>query len=94
MAFELVALPRLRKDFERTPPRIRQAIREKLDELAADPFHANMDIKPLRAIDARPPILRLRLSSYRILFQIDRDKKQIRVLRIGPRDRIYRGLNP
>lgn len=64
---------------------LRRRIKDKLAELALDPFDIRTS-KPLRGSDKRTA----RVGSYRILFLVDETKAAIVVAAIGPRGQIYR----
>ena len=56
-----------------------------LDLLTRDPYAANTKIKPLKG----RPGFRLRVGSWRVIYELDRGRIVILVLDIGPRGSIY-----
>jgi len=61
----------------------RELIREKIEELAADPLSLSTNVKKLKA----RPEYRLRVQDWRIIFRIEDDVLSIDD--IGPRGSIY-----
>lgn len=92
MAYQLVAHPRIQRDLDRTPARIAPELRKALDALAANP-EGRHDIKRIQGVSTVPPTLRLRVGTYRILLKIDHERREIIVLKLGPRSSIYNGLD-
>ncbi len=92
MAYKLMAHPRLARDLDRTPARIAKELRKALDTLASNP-EGRHDLKRIQGVSTVPPTLRLRVGTYRILLKIDHKRKEIIVLRLGPRANIYKGLD-
>jgi len=87
-----MAHPRLARDLERTPARIAKELRKALEVLAKAP-EGRHDIKRIQSVSMSPPTLRLRVGTYRILLKIDHDRKEIIVLKLGPRAQVYKGLD-
>lgn len=92
-AYLLEAHREARKGLELLPPRIREGILRILRDLAADPHTNRFDLRPIQAHSSLPPTLRLRIGDYRILLKISHERGLIRVLRIGHRSDVYRGLD-
>lgn len=93
MAYELFAHPKAQRELDELPPVIADGIRRVLKEFALDPRDGRFDLKPLKAIDGEPPAMRLRVGRYRVILRIHREEKEIRIARIGHRDKVYRGLD-
>ena len=60
-------------------------IREKLDQLALDPYTKHNNATKLKNL----PAYRLRIGDWRVIYEINDDKLIILVLKIGPRGGIY-----
>lgn len=93
MTLRLEANATAHRQLGRLPPRIRAGMIHAMQVIAADPDGHRLDVRPLRAIDRRPPVLRLRVGDYRALFQIDDEAGWVRVVRAGHRKNVYRGLD-
>ena len=68
--------------------RVREArrVRSELDKLAQNPGGRASDVTPLRG----RPGFRLRVGSWRVIFERDEEARKIDVLRIGPRGDVYK----
>lgn len=93
MSLRLEANPAGHRQLDKLPARIRAGLVHAMQVIAADPDGHGLDVKPLRAIQHRPPVLRLRVGDHRVLFQIDREAGWVRVVRAGRRGAVYRGLD-
>lgn len=69
----------------RMPVNTARLIRTKIEQLAADPFAPNNNVKRLKGMDA----FRLRVGDWRVVYEIDRRAITIAVIRIGPRGNVY-----
>lgn len=74
------------KALQRMPVRDARRVRDELEKLAQDPDRQDLDVMRLQG----RPGLRLRVGSWRVIFQRDEETREINVLRIGPRGDIYR----
>ncbi len=61
-------------------------IREKLDQLAQDPYARNPNVTKLQG----RPGYRLRVGDWRVLYELEDDRLVIMVLKISPRGDVYR----
>jgi mRNA interferase RelE/StbE len=66
------------------PPATRALLLERLETLSADPFRMT-GVKKLVGIQG----YRLRIGDWRVIFDIERDRLVIRVLKIGTRGKVY-----
>lgn len=60
-------------------------IREKLDQLAQDPYARNPNLTRLQG----RPGYRLRVGDWRVIYEVDDDRLLILVLKVGPRGGVY-----
>ncbi len=61
-------------------------IRERLDQLAEDPYARNPNLTRLQG----RPGYRLRVGDWRIIYELEGDRLVILVLKIAPRGEVYR----
>jgi mRNA interferase RelE/StbE len=61
-------------------------IREKLDQLAQDPYASNPNVIKLQG----RPGYRLRVGDWRVIYELEDDRLLILVLKIAPRGGAYR----
>lgn len=61
-------------------------IREKLEQLAIDPFASNPNAKKLQG----RPGYRLRVGDWRVIYEINKDEVLIIVMKIAPRGEVYK----
>jgi mRNA interferase RelE/StbE len=74
------------KSLRKMPRHTARLIREKLDQLAEDPFAQNPNVTRLQG----RPGYRLRVGDSRVIYEIEDDRLIILVLRIAPRGGVYR----
>lgn len=82
MAFAVFLHPKAAKELERLEETLRNRITERLRELKDHPESIGKALKP-------SDFWSLRIGDYRAIFEIDRAKKQVIVLFIGHRKKIY-----
>ena len=61
-------------------------IREKLDQLAQDPYARNPNLTRLQG----RPGYRLRVGDWRVIYELEDDRLVILVLKVAPRGGVYR----
>ena len=61
-------------------------IREKLDQLAQDPYARNPNVTKLQG----RPGYRLRVGDWRVIYELEDDRLVILVLKVAPRGGVYR----
>lgn len=93
MPYRLEAHRDAQKELDGLPPRISAGLKQVLRDLAEDPEGDRFDLRPIQGHTAVPPTLRLRVGQYRVLLKIAHDRDLIRVLRVGHRSNVYRGLD-
>jgi len=82
VAFAVLLHQKAAKELERLEEDIRARIKEKLRELKNNPESIGKALKP-------SDFWSLRIGDYRAIFEIDRAKKQVIVLFIGHRKKVY-----
>ena len=68
------------------PRNIAQLIREKLEQVAVDPFATIPNAKKLQG----RPGYRLRIGDWRVIYEINNDQVTIIVMKIAPRGEVYK----
>ncbi len=68
------------------PRNTAQSIREKLNQVAIDPFASIPNAKKLQG----RPGYRLRIGDWRVIYEINKDEITIIVMRIAPRSEVYK----
>ncbi len=90
--WEIIFHPKAKKELERLPKKIREHIREAINELQNFP-NVNLDIAVLTGIKIKGyRILRVKLSGYRIAFVPLWSEKKIVILMVGKREDFYKKL--
>ena len=74
------------KTLQRMRARDARRVRGELGRLAQYPGGRDIDVTPLRG----RPGFRLRVGTWRVIFERDQEARKIEVLRIGPRGDVYR----
>jgi mRNA interferase RelE/StbE len=82
VAFAILLHPKAAKELERLEEDLRTRIKERLRELKNNPESIGKALKP-------SDFWSLRIGDYRAIFEIDRAKKQVTVLFIGHRKKVY-----
>ena len=83
--YELRISQKALKALKKAPPEIASRIRERLNELAENPFKAP-NVKKL----TKHPGFRLRVGDWRILFMVEERILIVQVIMIGHRKDVYR----
>jgi mRNA interferase RelE/StbE len=83
--FELLIEKRAEKGFKKIPTDTVKRLITKIKRLRNDPRPSGC-----RKIEGAENAYRIRLGDYRIVYEIDEDKKQIIVFAVGHRKDIYR----
>lgn len=68
------------------PQKTAVLIRQKLEQLAADPYSPNVNARKMQ----NRPGYRLRVGDWRVIYEIHNDELIILVLKIAPRGEVYR----
>jgi mRNA interferase RelE/StbE len=84
--YRIVFAKRADKALRKMPRNTAKLIREKLDEIAADPHAKHNNVTRLQ----NRPAFRLRMGGWRVIYELHDDELVVLVLRIGPRGGVYR----
>lgn len=68
------------------PRNTAKTIRQKLDEIAANPFANHPNAKKLQGREG----YRLRVGDWRVIYKIENEKLIIIVLKVAPRGEVYK----
>ena len=68
------------------PRNTAQLIREKMEQVAVDPFASILNAKKLQG----RPGYRLRIGDWRVIYEINKDQVVIIVMKIAPRGEVYK----
>jgi len=82
VVFAVLLHPRAAKELEKIEDKIRLRIKEKLRELRDNPERMGKRLKP-------SDFWSLRVGDYRAIYEINRNKKQVVILFIGHRKKVY-----
>ena len=82
MAFAILLYPKAAKELEKLEATLRDRIKERLRELKDNPESIGKALKP-------SDFWSLRIGDHRAIFEIDRAKKQVTVLFIEHRKKVY-----
>jgi mRNA interferase RelE/StbE len=74
------------KSLLKMPRNTAKLVREKLEQVAADPFATIPNAKKLQG----RPGYRLRIGDWRVIYEINKGEVVIIVLKIAPRGEVYR----
>jgi len=74
------------KALRRMPRDIARRIRERLNDIVADPYAKHPNVTKLQ----NRPGYRLRVGDWRVIYEIEEEELVILVLRIGSRGEVYR----
>ena len=85
MSYLLQITPSAHKQLRKLPVSIQKRVRSALEDLAVDPFAAGKDVKKLKGQHS----YRLRVGSYRVIYDIHSGTLTVLVLEVGHRQGIY-----
>ncbi len=74
------------KSLTKLPHNVAKTIREKLEDIAADPYADHPNAKKLQGREG----YRLRVGDWRVIYEIQKDQLVILVLRVASRGDVYR----
>lgn len=75
----------IKKFLEKLDKSQKERIRTRLLSLSNDPF-----IGDVKKVEGRENVYRVRIGDYRVLYILDRKEKEIYVVKIDKRSRVYR----
>jgi mRNA interferase RelE/StbE len=84
--YKIIYATQAAKSLLKMPRNTANLIREKLEQVAVDPFAS---IPNARKLQGRPGY-RLRVGDWRVIYEINKDQVVIIVLKIAPRGEVYR----
>lgn len=87
VAYSLSILPDARKDLDALPLKRRRQVEQRILRLAEDPFPP--DAKSLKGKQFAG-LHRVRSGDYRIIYQVERQKLLVLVVKVGNRKDVYR----
>jgi mRNA interferase RelE/StbE len=77
--------PAAARDLGKLPKDVRRRVAVRIDALETDPTPSGVE-----AIQGESDLFRLRVGDYRVLYRIDRQRREVLIARIGHRREIYR----
>ena len=86
-AFSVVPKPSVEKDLRSLPKSTVARVLAQFEKLAEDPF-------PRQAVklEAASDLLRVRVGNYRVIYEVDRDAKQVIIHHVRHRRDVYKRL--
>jgi len=85
MGYSIYFNRRIKKFLEKLDKSQKERIRTRLLSLSNDPF-----IGDVKKVEGRENVYRVRIGDYRVLYILDRKEKEIYVVKIDKRSRVYR----
>jgi mRNA interferase RelE/StbE len=85
MLYSIQFTPRAQRDFSTLDRAIQQRLRRHIDQLAENPFPIGA-----KKLHAEEPFYRIRVSDYRIIYQVEASELLVIVVKIGHRREVYR----
>jgi mRNA interferase RelE/StbE len=84
--YKIIFSTQAAKSLLKMPRNSANLIREKLEQVAVDPFASIPNARKLQGRQG----YRLRVGDWRVIYEIDKDQVVIIVLKIAPRGEVYR----
>ena len=85
MLYSIQFTPRAQRDFSALDRAIQQRLRRHIDRLAGNPFPIGAE-----KLHAEAPFDRIRVSDYRVIYQVEANEMLVIVVKIGHRREVYR----
>ncbi len=86
MAYDVAFTRQAAKSLQKMPADIAKTIRLRIDQIAEDPFAYHPNVTGLQNREG----YRLQLGDWRIIYDVQKDKVLILVVKIGLRGEVYR----
>jgi len=86
VTYQIIFTKQAVKMLQKMPREISQSIRQKLDQIAIDPFALHSGVTKLQNRDG----FRLRIGDWRVIYDIQKEKVVILVVKIATRSEVYR----
>jgi mRNA interferase RelE/StbE len=86
MPYQVIFTKSAAKILQKMPRDIARSVRQKLDQIAADPFAPLPGIIKLQNRDG----YRFRIGDWRVIYDIQKEKVTILVVKIATREEVYR----
>ena len=86
MAYKVAFTKQAARTLRKIPKDIATDIRKKVDQIAEDPYGFHLNVTRLKNREG----FRLRVGDWRVIYEIQKDKVLVLVLKIGSRGEIYR----
>ena len=84
--YKIIFAKDAQKTLLRLPRNTANLIRQKLEQLAEDPFTSSLNVKKLQNRTG----YRLRIGDWRVIYELQNDELIILILKIAPRGEVYR----
>ena len=84
--YKIVFTASAAKSLQKIPRNTAQLIREKLEQVATDPYASHPNVTKLQGRAG----FRLRVGDWRVIYEIQKDNVVIIVMKIAPRGEVYR----
>jgi len=84
--YRIVFTKQATRSLHKMPRNMARLIREKLDQLAQEPYTRNPNLTKLQGRSG----YRLRVGDWRVIYELEDERLVILVLKVGPRGEVYR----
>jgi mRNA interferase RelE/StbE len=85
MAYQVLLTPRARRDVEKLPKTVGERVAAAIDALAIDPRP-----RGVKKLQGDENLWRVRVGSYRLVYEIHDDRLIVLIVRIADRKEVYR----
>jgi mRNA interferase RelE/StbE len=86
MAYDIAFTKQAAKTLQKIPTDVAKSIRLRIEQIADDPFASHSNVTKLQNRDG----YRLRVGDWRVIYDIQKDKVMVLVLKIGILGEVYR----
>ena len=86
MAYKIAYTKQASKTLKKVPVDIARNLQEKIEHIAEDPYASHSNVTKLQNREG----FRLRVGDWRVIYDIQKDKVIVLVLKIGLRGEVYR----